>query len=222
MVQLDIGRRPVHRADQCDAVVIFVEAHEHHAAGHHVVGIDIGNLEPQNLDVETHRALDIGAIEHDMPKFHDIERDVFRPSASTDRGRIDSHASGAPSKAALHCIPRRVLMSREEKAGLWRHGSGSSWIRKRVTTTVPPPDAALNGAVDAFAAPLPDWFRCSPACRVDHRAVRTHTDRYRSGGQSYSFKSREAVPRRIKSRSIAFRPSTSRSCTGRRYPMSRQ
>ena len=114
-------------------------------------------------------------------------------------------------------------MSREEKAGLWWRGSGSSWIRKRVTTTVPPPDAALNGAVDAFAAPFPAIGSgaarhvVSIIARCERTPIGIDLEE-----QSYSFKSREAVPRRIKSRSIAFRPSTSRSCTGRRYPMSRQ
>ena len=54
--------------------MIGVAAQEHHAARHHLLGIDVGDLEAQHLGIEPHRALDIAHIEHDMADLADAER----------------------------------------------------------------------------------------------------------------------------------------------------
>ena len=79
VIELDIRRLGRHRADQRHAVVIRVAAQEHHAARHHLLGIDVGNAKPQHLDIEPRRALDIADIQDDVPDLADLERQPARP-----------------------------------------------------------------------------------------------------------------------------------------------
>ena len=79
VVQLDILRRRIRRTDKRDAVMVGVAAQKHHAARHHLLGIDVGDLEPQHLGIEPRRTFDILHIEHDMPDLADAERQTVRP-----------------------------------------------------------------------------------------------------------------------------------------------
>ncbi len=76
VVQFDILGAVGHRADKANAVMIGVEAHEHHAAGHHLRLVDVRNLEPENLRVELHGSLKIAAVQDHMSDLRDRERNV--------------------------------------------------------------------------------------------------------------------------------------------------
>src|SRR5260221_3634349 len=91
VVELDVGRLPRHRADQRDTVMIRIEAHEHHAARHHVGAVDVGDLEPEHLGVEAHRAVEVADVEHDMAELADAERHALRPSQGAQRVGMVGH-----------------------------------------------------------------------------------------------------------------------------------
>ena len=55
MVQLALLGGSRHSADERDAVMIRVVAHEHHATGDHRLRIDIGDGEAQHVHVEVDR-----------------------------------------------------------------------------------------------------------------------------------------------------------------------
>ena len=76
-LRADIGRRGGHRPDQCDAVVVFIEPHEDHSAGHHFIRVDVRNLKAQHFGIEAHRTFHIRTIQHDMAEFCDREGHFF-------------------------------------------------------------------------------------------------------------------------------------------------
>jgi hypothetical protein len=78
-----------HGADEADAVMVGAAAHEHHAARHHLVGINVRHLEAQHLGIKAHRALDIAALQHDMADLLDAERHVARPGHRLQPVRIE-------------------------------------------------------------------------------------------------------------------------------------
>ena len=104
MVELDIFGRPRHRADQCDAVMVGIAAQEGHAARHHLLRIDVGNLEAQHLGIKPHRARDIAHVDHDMANLADVKRQAVRPLQFLQRIRID-HRVGLlkRSRPCLRC-----------------------------------------------------------------------------------------------------------------------
>jgi hypothetical protein len=67
---VELGRA----ADEGDAVVIGVDAHEHHAAGHHRRRIAVAHLQPEHLRVEAHGGLQIGDVQHDVAELSELER----------------------------------------------------------------------------------------------------------------------------------------------------
>ena len=60
-------------ADQRQAMVIAVAAQEHHAARHHVAGIDVGDPEAQHLGVEALGRFEVGDIDHGVADLLDGE-----------------------------------------------------------------------------------------------------------------------------------------------------
>src|SRR5688572_13791593 len=66
VVELDVLGTVGHRANQTNPVMIFAEAHEHHAAGDHVGLVDVRNLEPEDLRVELYGALEITTAKDDV------------------------------------------------------------------------------------------------------------------------------------------------------------
>jgi len=91
MVQLDITRRPIQPADQRQAMVIGAEAQEHHAAGHHLLAIDVRDLHPQHIDVEVDGAGEVCHLQHHMADFADTEGHAVRALAGGDRTGIEGH-----------------------------------------------------------------------------------------------------------------------------------
>ena len=91
VMQLAFFRRPGRAADQCHTVMIGIAAHEHHAARHHVVAVDIRYLEAQHAGVKRHRTFEIGNHQHHMADFTQFER----RRGTADRGAqcfgIDGH-----------------------------------------------------------------------------------------------------------------------------------
>src|SRR5205823_1310468 len=53
VVQLALFRWSRHRADERDAMMVRVAAHEHHATRHHLLGIDIRYGEAQDPGIES-------------------------------------------------------------------------------------------------------------------------------------------------------------------------
>ncbi len=79
VVELDIRRFGLHRADERNAVMVRVAAQEDHAAGHHLFRIDVRNLEAEHLGVESRRALHVAHVENDVSQLADTERKTLRP-----------------------------------------------------------------------------------------------------------------------------------------------
>ena len=79
MVELDIIRFGLQRADERNAVMVGVAAQEDHAAGHHLLRIDVRNLEAEHLGVEPCGPLDVAHIENDVSQLADTERKTLRP-----------------------------------------------------------------------------------------------------------------------------------------------
>jgi len=74
---IGIGLAFVHRAHQRDRMVVRPEAQKGHAARRHVVGVDVRALEAHHLGIEFERALDIAAIDDDVPELADLERQIL-------------------------------------------------------------------------------------------------------------------------------------------------
>src|SRR5439155_13318617 len=79
MVQLSIGILSVARPNQSEAMMVGVAAQKHHASGHHVLGIYIGNFETEHLRVEFRGKFEVRYSKHDMAdladvKFHSLRR----------------------------------------------------------------------------------------------------------------------------------------------------
>ena len=117
------GIRPLAGADQGDAVMVRVAAHEDHAAVHHRVGIDVRDPEAEDAGVEIDRALQVGDVEHDMADLADVEgqRPVRRLRAQGLRlrarqRRIVDHAPGHRRLLVL-CAVLRDGASRRLRGG---------------------------------------------------------------------------------------------------------
>jgi hypothetical protein len=61
-------------ADQRHTVMIGIAAHEHHAAGHHVVAVNVRYLETQHAGVKRDRAFEIGDHQYDVADFVEGKR----------------------------------------------------------------------------------------------------------------------------------------------------
>jgi len=79
MMQPGAGIAVLGRLEQGDAVMVGVEADERGTARHHVVLIQIGNPEAENIDVKPHRPLDIRHEQRDMADLTHLERRAVRP-----------------------------------------------------------------------------------------------------------------------------------------------
>src|SRR5438067_13500540 len=73
MMQLSIGIFAVACADQRKAMVIRVAAQKHHAAGHHIFGIDVRDFEAENSGVEIRGPFEIGYLQYHMADLADIK-----------------------------------------------------------------------------------------------------------------------------------------------------
>ncbi len=80
MVEVGIRRRLFQRTDQRDPVMVRVAAQKHHAARHHLLGIDVRDLQPEELGVEPGRPLHVAHVEHDMTKLADPEGVTLEPT----------------------------------------------------------------------------------------------------------------------------------------------
>ena len=78
MIEIVRGRRVLEGSDQRNAVVIGIAAHEHHAAFHHLVRVDIRHAKAEHAGVEAHAAIEIRHVEHHVPDLVDLERRVRR------------------------------------------------------------------------------------------------------------------------------------------------
>ena len=57
--------------------MIAVAAQKHHASGHHLFGINVGDLEAENVSVKLRRALEIGDLQDHMADLGDVELHSF-------------------------------------------------------------------------------------------------------------------------------------------------
>ena len=76
VVKLPAGGSLAGLADEAEAVVVPVEAHEHHPARHHALGIDVGHLEAEHLGVEADGGVDVPDHQHGVSHVADAERHV--------------------------------------------------------------------------------------------------------------------------------------------------
>ena len=79
VVQLDIRRFRLHRADKRDAVMVLIAAQKDHAAGYHLFRIDVRNLKAENFAVEPCRSLDVVHVDNDVPQPADPKRKAVWP-----------------------------------------------------------------------------------------------------------------------------------------------
>ena len=92
-------------------MMIRVEAHEDHAAGDHLLLIDIGDLEAQNLRVKPDGLFEIAAVQHDMADLGDRER-----RRCVLRHRLDARGAPCighnPLPCSVHACSQRARMRR--------------------------------------------------------------------------------------------------------------
>ena len=84
VIELEALRCADQRPDKRHAMMVGIAAHEHHAAGNHLLGIDIRDREAEHLCVELNSALEVGDIEHDMTELGDAKRQAKRPLQALD------------------------------------------------------------------------------------------------------------------------------------------
>src|ERR1700732_632317 len=68
--------------------MVRVAAQKNHAAGHHLLRIDIRDLETEQLGIEPGRSLYVAYVEDDMTQLADTERVALQPAQRPHPGRI--------------------------------------------------------------------------------------------------------------------------------------
>ena len=111
VMQLALLRRRGHAADERDAMVIWIAAHEHHAARHHVLGIDVGDLESQHLRVELRGLAQVARPQDDVTELADPKRSIGGRPQSPQLSRIKRHRTCLPTSGylfAAHCLRSEI------------------------------------------------------------------------------------------------------------------
>src|ERR1700726_3721004 len=83
--------------------MVRAAAQKNHAAGHHLLGIDVRDLETEQLGIEPGRSLYVAYVEDDMAQLADTERVALQPPQLPHPVRIVHFL--------LHCPPPVNILS---------------------------------------------------------------------------------------------------------------
>src|SRR5215470_11387603 len=76
---LAVALRSLPAAHQRNAVMIAVDTHEHHAAGHHAVRVTVGHAQAEQVLVEAQGSIEIANVQHDVSDLSELELHTRSP-----------------------------------------------------------------------------------------------------------------------------------------------